>query len=118
MPDTPADTLRAAAARIREHAAAASPGPWMIRTGQPWLADRVVFGQSMCMPGRIAQVCNVDYGQNHGPDAAWIALMHPGVGELIADWLESAARTWEFVTYSNRDAALAVARAVLDSRDS
>jgi len=115
MPDTPADTLRAAAARIREHATDAlhaSPLPWAIKTSGYYGNGAIVAANRDI----VADRSDVEPGE--AIDLPYIALMHPGVGKLIADWLESAARTWEFVTYSNRDAALAVARAVLDSRDS
>jgi hypothetical protein len=115
MPDTPADTLRAAAARIREHTIGATPGWWKANDDAYPTAVYASEGTSVIDGARWGGEASVF---DNDADARWIAMMHPDVGELIADWLESAARTWEFVTYSNRDAALAVAHAVLDSRDS
>jgi hypothetical protein len=117
MADTPADTLRAAAARIREHIGYLQleriRGPFAV-TSQPG-----AYPQTISNVGTPILIANTFTDPKAPPVIAeWIALMHPGVGELIADWLESAARTWEFVTYSNRNAALAVAHAVLDSPDS
>lgn len=93
MTDNPAELLRHAATLIRSLGEHVSPGPWMTSNSRThWLADDVVFGQSVWMANRISQVCNVDYGQNRKPDAAWIALMHPGVGAALAEWLDYAAR--------------------------
>lgn len=112
MTDNPAALLRRAATLIRSLGEHVSPGPWMTANSRThWLADDVVFGQSVWMANRISQVCNVDYGQNRKPDAAWIALMHPGVGAALAEWLESAAVDAEEIGHDFR--ATNVARAVL-----
>jgi hypothetical protein len=65
---TEAEELRAAAAKLRETAANASPGPWSAQ----------------------------DFAFRHGlADAAWIALMDPAVAEPLAAWLEETARQYE-----------------------
>ncbi|MGW4127995.1 hypothetical protein [Amycolatopsis japonica] len=85
---TPADELRAAAAKLREMAAAATQ-PRKPEYGWDFL-DRdelrdpsytdIVCSQN----GGIAAVASfVDW-----PDAAWIALMGPNVAEPLASWLE------------------------------
>lgn len=112
MTDTPADLITAAAKHIREAANSASPAPWLTTNeNTPWLADKTVFGQSMHMANRISQVCSTDYGQNRLPDAAYIALMHPGVAVAVADWLVDA--TDGGIDGECNPYALAVARAVL-----
>lgn len=126
MTDNPAALLRRAAALIRSLGEHVSPGPWMTSNSRThWLADDVVFGQSVSMANRISQVCNVDYGQNRKPDAAWIALMHPGVGAALAEWLDTVAGEMTAVEgteyraignghdFESWNAALAVAHALL-----
>ncbi len=58
-------------------AKAATPGPWMTADGREWLADNVVFGQSVDWPGHIQQVCNVDYAQHKAGNAEHIARYDP-----------------------------------------
>ena len=55
----------------------ATPGPWMTADGREWLADNVVFGQSVDWPGHIQQVCNVDYAQHKAGNAEHIARYDP-----------------------------------------
>lgn len=86
MTDTPADTLRAAAKLLRGQAVAAQ--------GE-LLNEHFVSDLTNGFPG---------------PVGAYAALMHPGVGELIAAWLESAA---ENTPYDPN--AIIVAAAILDS---
>lgn len=117
MTDNPAELLRHASTLIRSLGEHVSPGPWMTSNSRThWLADDVVFGQSVWMANRISQVCNVHYGQNRKPDAAWIALMHPGVGMALAAWLDSLTGI-EISEHGPMDEefrhALAVARALL-----
>ena len=87
MPDTPADVLRTAAARVRETARSATRGPWAAEEsrehgfrvgtsdGQEWVAWTGAYDDEPD-PSRA--------------DAAWIALMHPGLAEPLAAWLEAA----------------------------
>jgi hypothetical protein len=58
----PANVLRAAATRLRELAAPATPGPWRA----------------------------IDLGP-HGHPRVWIAALDPAVAEPLAAWLELAA---------------------------
>jgi hypothetical protein len=125
MPDTPADALRAAARRIRECAAAiAAPEPV---NSEPWHTDEcgdADHGNCPCIVahGRIGRGTDHEIPARYIADAEtpelarWIALMHPGVGELIADWLESTAEYYApGVTHPTHVVrALAVARAVLE----
>ncbi|MEV7492230.1 ParB N-terminal domain-containing protein [Streptomyces anulatus] len=78
-PDRPADLLRAAAEKLRALSSAATPGPWKM-TG---VGD---FGWSVSAPG--VETPDTEQGRT---DAELIALLHPGVGLALANWLESAA---------------------------
>ena len=89
-----ADLLRRAAARIRETAQAATEGPWAIwddlsdhgyvtvGDAQGVLTDERPFTEE-CNP--VAHV----YAQE---DADHIALWHPGVALVVADWLDCEAQ--------------------------
>ncbi|PBC71540.1 hypothetical protein BX265_6150 [Streptomyces sp. TLI_235] len=124
-PDSPADTLRAAAQRIREHITALEM-PDTVR-GVPWhieeCSDRDGGCPCMIAHGHIPSSSGEDFPVYYVADALnpelarWIALMHPGVGELIAAWLESTADycTVSITHPTHVVRALAVARAVLES---
>lgn len=76
MPE-PAEQLRAAAQRLRELAGAATPGPWTYvpssRGG--WYVD----------PQTVASV-------GRKVEAAYIAAMHPGVAQALAELLDAVAK--------------------------
>ncbi|SEO83152.1 hypothetical protein [Actinacidiphila rubida] len=144
---TPADLtatatarLNAAAARIRARATAATPGPWRqhdTHLGQYGHTATVLSGEDndtelrAWLPTMSHQPW--DEARNVWADAAWIALMYPGVGEALAQWLEHAAKahqatltaagqTWAsvtdpravaFVEHMTDRHALAVADAIL-----
>lgn len=117
-------TLNAAAQKLREAATVALPPDR--RLAQPWhVEDCADEGE-----GSNDCPCIVAYTQHDDSSgfgvathyvaeaetteyAAWIALMHPGVGLALADWLDTAAATWAYLTNANQDAALAVARQIL-----
>lgn len=83
---TPAETLRTAASRLRQLADAAKPGPW---------ADKDSPLRGSCVGTAEAWVAFCDdpgdEPQQSRQDAAYIAVMHPGVGRALADWLETVA---------------------------
>ncbi|MFJ6615432.1 hypothetical protein ACIQPT_34730 [Streptomyces sp. NPDC091289] len=83
-PDRPADQLRAAAEKLREEATRAhraSPSPWAVTD------EHVV----RCADGMIvADRSGTDHPAERA-DLPYIALMHPGVGLALADWLDRAA---------------------------
>lgn len=114
-----ADLLRRAAAKLREHAEKATPGPWVaardeesmiwdLRTEAPteWQWQKDIFSV-------------------HTPDPSWpdidyCATVHPPVALALADWLDShvgqLANTTDLRyadSPSDTEHALAVARAVL-----
>lgn len=73
---TAPEELRKAAARLRDLAADASPAPWhegvgLIRSGR---AVAVIYDVE-AEPG----------------DIAWIATLHPGIAQPLADWLDTVA---------------------------
>lgn len=75
---SPADTLRAAATRLREHATTASPGPWAVNQwGNVETSQREEMAEVWPLQAKP------------GANAAYIAAMHPGVGQALADWLGS-----------------------------
>ncbi|MFL5911233.1 MAG: hypothetical protein ACJ768_11755 [Gaiellaceae bacterium] len=106
-PTTPAAELRAAAKLVGERAAAArqdmTDNPfWHCYDPASAWRDGLVNG----------------FG---GPSSEYAALMHPGVGEPLAAWLEAVAREMRFtdgteyqhVEFDSWKGALAVARALL-----
>jgi hypothetical protein len=130
MPETPpAAELRAAAARLRELAKAATPGPWRqhdTHLGQYGYAATVLSGEGndtdlrAWLPSMSQEPW--DETRNVWPDAAYIAAMGPTVGLALADWLDYVAELTDSVAKHRADAAtpdapwlapaLAVARAI------
>ena len=109
MPDlAPAAELRAASARLREYAAAASVAPWL-RSG---IGD---FGWTVHLgPEQSVETEDSEQGR---ANADWIALVDPAVGLLLADWLETIAARLDHSTHPDwqdviEPKALAVARAI------
>lgn len=116
---TPADELRTAAEKLRETAIAAG--------GSGWIADHYSEGTIVRPSGSEVSlfVLAADGARAVGtpcvtpPIGAHIALMHPGVGLALADWLDKEAAFWQSAVTSDAHghrptgAALAVARQVL-----
>ncbi|RAJ70235.1 hypothetical protein K378_01400 [Streptomyces sp. Amel2xB2] len=98
---TPADELRAAAARLRALADMASPGTW----------ERGGYGDY----GWTVRLGDTDDSELGKANAAYIAAMGPIVGTALADWLASAAVAAEWIGPDPR--AVAVARAINQSGD-
>ncbi|MEU0625012.1 hypothetical protein ABZ329_29645 [Streptomyces rubiginosohelvolus] len=99
--DRPADQLRAAAEKLRAAAAAVPSDDWGTR---PWHVEECSDTDTMeSCPCIVAQGEHKEFDQPQVPmiqyvadaetteHAAWIALMHPGVGLPVARWLESWA---------------------------
>ncbi|WP_127468670.1 hypothetical protein [Streptomyces sp. B27] len=110
--DRPADQLRAAAEKLREEAARAhraSPAPWTVTD------EHVV----RCADGMVvADRSGTDHPAERA-DLPYIALVHPGVGLALADWLERAAVNAAVLTWPNDvvEGALAVARQLLGTTE-
>lgn len=93
MTDTPPSAyLRQAAAALRGHASAATPGLW----------QHMCLGSDGCLVlrrngtvrdrgrGRVAKFWLKDWQADHA-DAAYVAMMAPPVAEALAAWLEVKA---------------------------
>lgn len=87
---TPADEISQAAATLRETAVKATEGPWEVRPGND-VSSNVGREDGLIIDGGAYadSTVSVVYGAALHADAAWIALMHPGVAEPLAAWLES-----------------------------
>jgi hypothetical protein len=100
-PLTPADELRSAARLLRERAAAATAGPWTYDPTKAWHLPGLHFDEEFIGSRSSGQrtVCVAATGPASDPqsmaDAAWIATMHPLVGEVLATWLEREAEIWD-----------------------
>lgn len=107
----PAACLQAAATYLRRLLA----DPQL--TAGPWLSlddgDRLLRNQPGDEDGAPIYVVNEPV--SNGANAAWIAAMHPGVGEALVEWLETAAANAAALTWPNDfiARALAVADAIL-----
>ncbi len=105
-----ADTLRRAAASMRERAEAATAGPW--ESWQDAHAQAIVSEVGRRSFGVVAEPSRgpSDYGEaNAGHIASW----HPAVALAVADWLDAESKRAADYASSARAAALAVARAYL-----
>ena len=80
-----ADLLRRAAAKIRKAAQAATPGPWW---ANPIATEAEVEVYSGTGTSEDIAVADGAYRA----DAEHIALWSPLVAELVAQWLDAAAR--------------------------
>ncbi|MET9053263.1 hypothetical protein ABZW50_19175, partial [Streptomyces bacillaris] len=100
--DRPADQLRAAAEKLRAAAAAVPSDDWGTRA---WHVEECSDTDTMeSCPCIVTQGEYKEFDQPQVPliqyvadaetteHAAWIALMHPGVGLALAAWLEWQAR--------------------------
>src|SRR5574337_1643963 len=85
-----AELLRRAATILRERAATVDPGPWergdnvhgvVVRAGSNWPT-----GDDDAVTGTDGYAI-----------AGWVAMMHPGVGLALADWLGFMA--WQHETF-------------------
>lgn len=125
----PVAELRAAAAKIRKLIADATPGPWQRPLNTRYKAtvtgalpegerggfldgiDPATGRREQCTVATIPIWSNGRHSrQRGGRDLEYIAAMHPGVGEALADWLDSAVVDAEQIGVDYR--ALAVARQI------
>jgi hypothetical protein len=94
--DQPVNLLRQAAAKLREYAGMLElgdvHGPWVVHAGPTG------YPQSVCNVGAPVLICNTFTSPKAVPaEANWIALMHPGVGLALADWLDQAAKVQDAI---------------------
>jgi hypothetical protein len=118
---TPATELRAAAAKLRAFAAEAghrASGPWIVHEAYGFL--RVDNDRDKTKEAWTVKA-GADLAEENRPTAEYIALMHPGVGLALADWLEATAgemqaadgTEYAYSEFASWTAALAVARQFL-----
>jgi hypothetical protein len=103
MPETPAQTIRRAAALMRERAQAATPSPWRNHDGyvpDGGYVTTVLAGEGnethpvAWIPSFSNQPADLD--RQAWPDAIYIAAMQPGVALLIADTWDEIANVAAF----------------------
>jgi hypothetical protein len=104
------DTLRKAAAQMRERAQAATPGPWSTVSGASNVWRFPEEGSPTVVVGG-----NHSHGHVALLDAQHIASWHPAVALAVADWLALVAHLLDegFAANAETGKALAVARAYL-----
>lgn len=108
---SPAETLRAAATKLRETASNTTPGPWQTKG----VGD---FGWLVVDADPAGRFSVETEDNEHGrADAAWIALMSPQVAEPLAAWLEDEAEGMTIFDPSEHEHVfnypLALARSIL-----
>lgn len=132
-----AETLRRAAALMRERAEAATPGPWSAADehellggdAEPaWCVSRMRPGYESMSPteGYMYDLAETSINGRHqefdGPNAEHIASWHPAVALAVADWLDAVAWQHEFGGNDGglvlRHAALTVAETYLGENES
>lgn len=113
---TPVEELRAAAARIREVAQAASPGPWGVHVAETGIRGSAPYAWLVRLDGQGAIAERV-YGGT-AEDLTHTALWNPVVAAAVADLLDVMERVAAFAaergypTNEQTAAALTVARAI------
>jgi hypothetical protein len=93
---TPSELLVAAADRIRDLAAKASPGVWAAKNltehGHPgawWVEVRHEDDETTSW-STVADLSNI----NSGADARWIAALSPAVAPALIGWLQESSGKW------------------------
>lgn len=110
MPDQAADLLTTAAQKLREAATAAThDGRTTWQLGNTLGTKTAVVLDDPDTPTVLIET----YAERLEKVNAYLALVGPATGLVVAGWLETAAATYGHLTNANRDAALAVARVVL-----
>lgn len=122
--ENPAETMRRAAAQMRERAEAATPGPWKHAPGS-WLGETYA---AVLDTGGIPQdpttwlMATGRGGPSREADAVHAASWHPLVALAVADWLDREAALLDAQVFPQSDPVmerypLAVARTYLDGRE-
>lgn len=113
--------VRTAAYELRDCAMFATVGPWEYTAGCFGLPSggpdhmRVVQSNWQTSSESIA---TLDYDQQGGNNAAYIATMNPVIGNLLADWLDDVATSssvedgWD----NNSERALEIAKEILNAK--
>lgn len=113
---SPADELRAAAAKLRETAERATDGPWYV-VGPPW-NDRTLyvvaghpdphFGTFVADP----EDPTMSRRGTENADATWIAFMNPGLAEPLAALIDKHRTDCAIMRVQPREDWLMLARAI------
>jgi hypothetical protein len=117
-----AEVLRQAAALMRERSEAATPGPWTNTLGtlsEVWQHESVGTDLMVCDTQDTYTIYPEDGpGEGAAEDAAHIASWHPAVALAVADWLDAAADSAEYLPpeTGQPSLALAVAHAYLGTQ--
>jgi hypothetical protein len=111
--ETPAETIRRAAALMRERAGGCEPRRWH------WRAGEKGYPQLVRSDGNVALIAETYIGPEHRPyEAEHIASWSPPVALAVAEWLDDAAEAYQAFPDSVPGHSLKVARAYLgESRD-
>ena len=109
-----AATLREAAAKMRELAEAATPGPWHL--DGPWWIDTTGYDM---VTGRDRKAVAVPGEPTANPaDMAHVRSWHPAVALAVADWLDDEIAKWGDEPACLDKHALTVARTFLGRAES
>jgi hypothetical protein len=109
--ESTAKEMRAAAHKLRESAENATPGPWGTTPQDGVIAWRLGPGGFDDDYEYVIE----DRQFEHDEDASWVALVHPGLAQPLAEWLEMEAHMVEkrgLSAEGNTFHALKVARAI------
>ena len=119
MTETPAETIRRAAALMRERAEAATPGPWVGVIGKFKDAEWpcVIAAQGDTKDPETWLMGAGNGAANAEADATHSGSWHPGVALAVADWLDDAAHAYETFDGAVPGHSLKVARAYLGEPD-
>lgn len=115
MTGDPAETIRRAAALMRERADAATPGPWLGVMGKFKDADWpcVIAAQGDPKDTRTWLMGAGNGVANPEADAAHSGSWHPLVALAVADWLEASAKAHEGTSANTASYSLKIALAYL-----
>jgi hypothetical protein len=96
---TPAETLRKAAALMRDRANAAEPGPWTVDTwqglGGTWAAVMVPLRHPAAPGAKRGLTAMAKLGTQDAGTAGHIASWDPPMALLVADLLDDSAAYYE-----------------------
>jgi len=133
-----ADLLRRAAAKLREHAEAATPGPWRVESAENWdnTITYSVLGVTddhgvTPVPFRTTTE-DAGYHSQAEADVDFATLMHPPMALALAELLDLEVKHWDacrlgemtagaepgILTGAREDAVHALARAILREEES
>ena len=115
-PMSPSETLRAAAAKLREMAKDATQERWRVEYAYGGKEPQAVWTMDPEFPGDVDMSVGIG-GFTRPGDNAWAVAMSPTVAGALAEWLEVETLRYEsHVIARPHDAALAFARCILEGQ--